>query len=132
MAEKVVCYQLRAKFVDQSDVPENARQVFYYSLAIGHHVGVLDCLSAACELPIETYRQFLSCLPESAGREKLAGVLKWGEIEINPSHLAELGKAIEAGLPDMIGAARDWSITLLHLFQQMQAEPAVYLMLRSQ
>ena len=46
MADEVFFYRLSRKFVDeQFDVPEEAREVMYYSLAIGHHLGIVDCLS---------------------------------------------------------------------------------------
>ena len=47
MADEVFFYRLSRKFVDeQFDVPEEAREVMYYSLAIGHHLGIVDCLRA--------------------------------------------------------------------------------------
>jgi hypothetical protein len=52
MSARVAIYQLSHKFVNQrEDVPENAQQVVYYTLAIGHHVGVLDCFSSISEIP---------------------------------------------------------------------------------
>ena len=44
MSEKVVFSQLSRKFIDENDAtPAEAQQVVYYSLAIGHHLGVIDC-----------------------------------------------------------------------------------------
>lgn len=46
MADEVFFYRLSRKFVDeQFDVPEEAKEVMYYSLAIGHHLAS----SIACE-----------------------------------------------------------------------------------
>ncbi|WP_278044715.1 formate hydrogenlyase maturation HycH family protein [Shewanella maritima] len=40
MSDKVLFYALSRKFVDeQTDVPEEAKSVIYYGLAIGHHLG---------------------------------------------------------------------------------------------
>ena len=51
MSETVVFSQLSRKFIDENDAtPDQAQQVVYYSLAIGHHLGVIDCLEA--ELPV--------------------------------------------------------------------------------
>lgn len=48
MSEQVVFSQLSRKFIDENDAtPAEAQQVVYYSLAIGHHLGVIDCLEAA-------------------------------------------------------------------------------------
>ncbi|MEN1663624.1 formate hydrogenlyase maturation HycH family protein, partial [Pseudomonas aeruginosa] len=50
MSEKVVFSQLSRKFIDENDAtPAEAQQVVYYSLAIGHHLGVIDCLEAEVE-----------------------------------------------------------------------------------
>lgn len=84
MGEQVVFYQLSHKFVDeQAVIPENTRQVIYYSLAIGHHLGVLDCLTQVISVPLDAFSGWLRGFPEGPGRSKLEGVLKWGEIEIN-------------------------------------------------
>ena len=44
MTTQVFFYLLNERFVENDEqVPEQAKQVMYYSLAIGHHVGVIDC-----------------------------------------------------------------------------------------
>ncbi|VEB88118.1 formate hydrogenlyase maturation protein [Citrobacter koseri] len=53
MSETVVFSQLSRKFIDENDAtPAEAQQVVYYSLAIGHHLGVIDCLEAGVNLPV--------------------------------------------------------------------------------
>ncbi|MGE2838831.1 formate hydrogenlyase maturation HycH family protein [Escherichia coli] len=50
---EIVFWTLRKKFVASSDeMPEHSSQVMYYSLAIGHHVGVIDCLNVAFRCPL--------------------------------------------------------------------------------
>lgn len=45
MSETVVFSQLSRKFIDENDAtPAEAQQVVYYSPAIGHHLGIIDCL----------------------------------------------------------------------------------------
>ena len=57
MSEKVVFSQLSRKFIDENDAtPAEAQQVVYYSLAIGHHLGVIDCLEAALTCPWDEYQ----------------------------------------------------------------------------
>ena len=52
MSETVVFSQLSRKFIDENDAtPDQAQQVVDYSLAIGHHLGVIDCLEAALSCP---------------------------------------------------------------------------------
>lgn len=127
MGERIVFYQLRQKFVNQrQDVPENARQVVYYTLAIGHHVGVLDCFSSQFEVSGEEFRGWVNSLPEGKGRTKLEGVIKWGEIEINREH-------VEMLLPLMEGSdpwPPAWCSQLINCLRGIVQEPALYLMVR--
>ena len=73
MSEKVVFSQLSRKFIDENDAtPAEAQQVVYYSLAIGHHLGVIDCLEAALTCPWDEYLAWIATL--EAGSEAAA---KW-------------------------------------------------------
>ncbi len=128
----ITFYQLTRKIINnQEGIPENARQVMYYSLAIGHHVGVMDCLSVLLEIPPEAYRQWVARLPEGAGRSKLEGVLRWGEIEINRGHAGNLASALRPALPTMSAVEAQWANTLLQCLKKMVEEPALYLMVRN-
>jgi hydrogenase-4 component J len=131
MPERVVFYQLTHKFVNQEqDIPEETRQVVYYSLAIGHHVGVMDCFQSLMEIPLEDYRQWVSQLPDGTGRRKLEGLLKFGEIEINHSHAGELLPAMNDSLSAMDASQTQWAGVLSQCLQKMIEEPALYLMVR--
>ncbi len=131
MTERVVFYQLTHKLVNQEqDIPEGSRQVIYYSLAIGHHVGVMDCFQKLMEVPLEEYRRWLAHIPEGIGRRKLAGLLKWGEIEINQSHASDLVPILKDSLSGMDVAETRWTGTLIQCLQKMIEEPALYLMVR--
>ena len=124
MSERVVFYQLTHKFVNQEqNIPESARQVIYYSLAIGHHVGVMDCFQRLIEIPLEEYRNWISHLPEGTARRKMEGLLKFGEIEVNQSHASELLQALEK-------SQAQWIAALVQSLQAMMKEPALYLMIR--
>ena len=126
MSERVVFYQLTHKFVNQEqNIPEDARQVVYYSLAIGHHVGVMDCFQRLMEIPLKEYRHWISRLPEGTARRKMEGVLKWGEIEVNQSHASELLQVLDK-------SQAQWTATLAQSLQAMVKEPALYLMIRKQ
>ena len=131
MNERVVFYQLTHKFVNQDqNIPEDARQVVYYSLAIGHHVGVLDCFQSMMEIPLEEYSRWISRLPEGAARHKLEGLLKFGEIEVNHSHAGELLPILNDSLTGMDEAQNKWTETLSQCLRGMMKEPALYLMVR--
>jgi hydrogenase-4 component J len=121
MSERVVFYQLTHKFVNkEQNIPEDAKQVVYYSLAIGHHVGVMDCFQSLMEIPLDDYRQWIEHLPEGTARRKMEGVLKWGEIEVNKEHAGELLPLLN----------EPWTKPLAQSLQAMKKEPALYLMIR--
>jgi hydrogenase-4 component J len=126
MSAKVAVYQLSHKFINRrEDIPENARQVVYYALAVGHHVGVMDCFSSLVEIPLEEFAGWLDRQPEGPGRTKLDGIMTWGEIEINRSHVSLLMPLLEASQAEAL-----WVKTLVQCLQSIIQEPALYLMLR--
>lgn len=136
MSAHVAIYQLHTKFVNQrEDIPEDARQVVYYTLAVGHHVGVLDCFSSLAEIPLNEFRTWVEQLPEGPARAKLEGVLRYGEIEINTSHVNLLLPLVKtdasfAEAQQPAPDARPWIAILAQCLQCIRQEPAMYLMLR--
>ena len=127
MSAWIAIYQLHSKFVNQrQDVPEDARQIVYYSLAVGHHVGVIDCFSSIAEVPLDEFSTWVERLPEGPARTKLEGALRWGEIEINRSHVEMLLAILEQPHP----APGSWQNRLAQSLQGIQQEPALYCMLR--
>jgi hypothetical protein len=131
-AGRVVFYQLSRKFVQTGEeAAEESQQIVYYTLAIGHHIGVVDCLSPVLEVPLAGYAEWLERIPESEGRRKLDGVLRWGEIEVNRTHVASLTAALEGALPLMDAQQSAWAASLLMRLRQIAAEPALYLIARS-
>ncbi len=131
MEPQVAFYRLDRKVVhNEQDIPEEARQVMYYSLAIGHHVGVMDCFSELMVIPAQVYERCLNFLPDGDARRKLEGALRWNEIEINRSHVDELLPALQALLPGLSDPDSLWVHTLLRSLQEMVVEPAFYLMVK--
>ena len=127
----MVFYQLSRKVVNkQEDIPEDARQVMYYALAIGHHVGVMDCFSELMTIPAEAYERCVGRLPDGEARRKLNGVLKWQEIEINRGHVDELLPALNGLLSTAGEPEAEWVQTMIHSLREMLAEPALYMMVR--
>lgn len=131
MEPQVAFYQLSRKVVNnQESIPMDARRVMYYSLAIGHHVGVMDCLSELMAVPIEKYRRCLAHLAGGEARRKLEGVLTWNEVEINRGHVGELLPALTEAISTMNRSDSEWVKAMILCLQNMAAEPALYLMLR--
>lgn len=132
MSESVVFFQLSGKFVDENDnILADARQVIYYSLSIGHHLGVIDCLKESLVCPLEAYRAWISTL--EAGSEawrKMNGVPRYGEIVIDHNHVVMLARAFDLAKPRQTPVQWGWSQSLLDMLQAIQREPALYLMVR--
>ena len=132
---KVIFYSLSSKFVDEKSALKHSSQkvqeVVYYSLAIGHHLGVIDCLKSRLECPLDGYAQWVACLPEgSEAHRKLAGVQRFGEINIDSSHTHLLALALRDARPTMTPEQQGWSDTLIALLTQIEYDPAMYLMVR--
>ena len=125
MSEKVVFSQLSRKFIDENDAtPAEAQQVVYYSLAIGHHLGVIDCLEAALTCPWDDY---LAC---SEARRKMEGVPKYGEIVIDINHVPMLANAFDKARAAQTSQQKEWSTMLLSMLHDIHQENAIYLMVR--
>ncbi len=129
---EVAFYRLGRKIVNNEQaIPEDARQVMYYSLAIGHHVGVMDCFSELMAVPEPRFVECLRRLPEGEARRKLEGSTKWQEIEINRSHVDELLPALGGILPQLDAMDAEWVGKLVRSLQEIVAEPALYLMVKT-
>jgi hydrogenase-4 component J len=133
-AEKVLFYALNQKFMDtDDDVPKDAaaRQVMYYSLAIGHHVGVIDCFKAILDCPLESYREWIAQLPAGEARRKMEGLYKFGEITIDQTHIHMLGAAFDKIKPQLKDMAAQWTEKLMQALASIEMEPAIYLMVKT-
>ncbi|HDR2559823.1 TPA: formate hydrogenlyase maturation HycH family protein [Enterobacter ludwigii] len=132
MSETVVFSQLSRKFIDENDAtPDAAQQVVYYSLAIGHHLGVIDCLETALSCPWPDYLAWIATLAEgSTARSKMEGVPKYGEIVIDANHIAMLASAFDAALSVQTPQQQAWSKILLSMLHDIHQESAIYLMVR--
>jgi hydrogenase-4 component J len=127
MTPKITIYQLRSKFINQrEDVPEDAKQVVYYTLAVGHHVGVMDLFSSQVDIPLDEYAAWVQSQPEGPARTKLEGALRWGEIEVNSSHVGMLLPLFEAAPAE----SPSWTRDFVQCLRDIQKESAMYLMVR--
>lgn len=131
MSSKVVFYALSQKFLErEEDVPAQAKQVMYYSLAVGHHIGVIDCLKAVLDCPQDGFANWIGRLPQGEARRKLEGILRFGEISIDSTHIQMLGAALDAIKTDLSPEELAWHGKLMQALAAIEAEPAMYLMVR--
>lgn len=132
MNDKVVFSQLSSKFIDENEgTPPQAQQVIYYGLAIGHHLGVIDCLQAVLNCPWQEYLLWIATLEEgSEAQRKMTGIARYGEIVIDSSHVVMLANAFSVALKKQTEQQQSWSQQLLHMLSDIQQESAIYLMVR--
>ncbi len=128
---QVVFYQLSTKFLERaSDVPAQSKQLMRYTLALGHHIGVIDCFTAKLNVPHDRYARWIGHLPEGEARRKLERLLRFGEIEIGAPHVRLLQDALNAGLNAMSSEEVEWTAALNKILRAIAEEPALYLMVR--
>jgi len=129
MAGKIIFYALNQKFLErEEDRPADAKQVMYYSLAIGHHLGVIDCLKAVVEWPTEHFAAWVERFPQgSEARRKFEGALRFGEITIDASHVKMLGAAMTQLESETAPEHQSAQAALMQAFAAIDAEPAMYL-----
>lgn len=132
MSEQVVFSQLSRKFIDENDATSaEAQQVVYYSLAIGHHLGVIDCLEAALTCPWDEYLAWIATLEAgSDARRKMEGVPKYGEIVIDFNHVQMLACAFDEARAAQTPQQQEWSKLMLSMLHDIHQESAIYLMVR--
>ena len=132
MSETVVFSQLSRKFIDENDAtPDQAQQVVYYSLAIGHHLGIIDCLEAALSCPWDEYLAWIATLEAgSTARRNMEGVPKYGEIVIDSNHVSMLANAFDKARASQTAQQQDWSQAMLNMLHAIHQESAIYLMVR--
>lgn len=128
---EVIFYLLNQRFVENDEqVPQAAKEVMYYSLAIGHHVGVIDCFKKLIVADYADYQQFVASFPEGEARRKLAGLIKFGEIMIDSSHVNLLAKALDENKQNFTALFQDWAQILLDTLAAIQREPVMYIMVK--
>ncbi|PKU22361.1 formate hydrogenlyase maturation HycH family protein [Telmatospirillum siberiense] len=130
MTAGIVFYQLNAKFLERAeDVPEASQQVVYYSLAIGHHVGVFDCFKPVLRCSNALYDGILASLPsDGEARRKMAGLLRFGEITVDRSHTAMLRPAVAQARIGAEPEAAAWLDGFDASLAAIEQEPVIYLM----
>lgn len=115
---------------NDEQVPEQAQQVMYYSLAIGHHVGVIDCFKKLLVCDYDDYQRFVESFPEGEARRKFSGLMKFGEIVIDSSHVNLLAKAIDENKGNFTAQHQQWADILMDTLASIQREPVMYIMVK--
>lgn len=129
----VVFYQVKAKFVDsEKSVPEEAKEVLYYTLSIGHHTGVIDCLEEQLRIPKAEYEDICETLNGEA-KYKLEGAIRNSEIQIEKHNLPLLEEELNNVLSEST-ELDDITITNIHnilkVFKVLEDDTAAYIMAR--
>ena len=102
----------------------------YYSLAIGHHVGVIDCFKKLLICDYSDYQRFVDAFPEGDAKRKFAGLMKFGEIVIDSSHVNLLAKALDENRANFSPEHQKWVDILMDTLASIQREPVMYIMVK--
>jgi len=131
MSGRVVFYQLSGKFLQKEKTPPpEAAQVLYYSLAVGHHIGVIDTFEPVLTCDYDSYLNAVAALPDGEAKRKLDGLRRFGEIAIDRSHTVSLREALASGRAELDAEAQRWTGRLDQALQAIDREPALTLMVR--
>lgn len=129
MSEEIIFYSLNAKVLERAaDVPAESKQVVYYSLAIGHHIGVFDCFKPMLRCGSALYHGLIAELPPGEARHKLEGLDRFGEITVDRSHTRLLGSAFAQVRDRLDAETGEWVDRFNGALAAIEAEPAIYLM----
>ncbi len=131
MTTQVIFYLLNQRFVENDEqIPAQAQEVMYYSLAIGHHVGVIDCFKKLLVCDESEYRRFVDSFTDGDAKRKLTGLLRFGEIVIDSSHVNLLARAIDDNRAHFSPLHRQWADALMQALAAIQKEPVMYIMVK--
>lgn len=129
MSDEIVFYRLNAKVLERAeDIPDSSKQVVYYSLAIGHHIGVFDCFHPMLRCSREFWSRLLGAFPQGEARRKLDGLERFGEITVDRTHTRLLAMALAGIREDLDDDAKAWIDRFSEALAAIDAEPAIYLM----
>ena len=136
---QVVFYQLSHKFVDdERTIPPDSADIVYYTLAVGHHTGVIDCFDERMSCSLSTYESICALFSEGDARYKLEGVVRSGEIQVDRGNLAVLDAPVKEVLSSL-GVGEDgedtqrteqraWLTSFSAALDTIKADSVVYLM----
>ena len=97
----MVFYELTRKFVEtEEDVPQEACDVLYYTLAVGHHTGVLDCFEPRLSVPVDVFYSLADALPEGEAKTKFEAIRSFGECQLDKAAVPSLLEACDTLLDE--------------------------------
>lgn len=131
--DMIVFYRLGRKFVDDDrSVPEEGsreEEIVYYTLAVGHHTGVIDCFDECLSCSVPCYRSLCDLMPEGHARYKMEGILRSGEIQILQENVPELLEMVDAIQDKASNAAQHaWIDGFRSVLKAMAVNKAIYVM----
>jgi hypothetical protein len=144
-ATDVVFYRLTKRFVeDESDTSDEALDVIYYTLAMGHNTGIIDCFDPKITIDRNLFNAILEALPDGEGKFKLSGIEKFGEIQLDKLTILDVIESLENFKFDKsvdkkthdryavqrVTSAREFRDKFLKLANEVAKLPQVYVVAR--
>lgn len=130
-------YRLTSRFVDsESSMPEKAKDIIYYNLAVGHHSGVMDCFKESYVVPLDVYDELCDALAaHEHAALKLSRLHEFAEIELRRDHaylwIALIGLDGSQEAARLSEPARELLRFLAATGEDMREEVGLYLLVRS-
>ena len=107
--DQVVFYELTRKFVEtEEDVPQEACDVLYYTLAVGHHTGVLDCFEPRLSVPVNVFYSLVDALPEGEAKTKFASAPRTSSPSVSSRAWRSQAKSVRMGLAESKGSVSSY------------------------
>lgn len=79
---------------------QEACDVLYYTLAVGHHTGVLDCFEPRLSVPVNVFYSLVDALPEGEAKNKFEAIRSFGECQLDKAAVPSLLEACDALLDE--------------------------------
>ena len=74
--------------------------MLYYTLAVGHHTGVLDCFEPRLSVPVNVFYTLIDALPEGEAKTKFEAIRSFGECQLDKAAVPSLLEACDALLDE--------------------------------
>ena len=93
-------------------------------------MGVIDCFKKLLICDYTDYQSFVDEFPEGEAKRKFAGLIKFGEIVIDSSHVNLLARALEQNHDAFSEIHKEWAAILMDTLASIQREPVMYIMVK--
>ena len=88
------------------------------------------CFKKLLVCDYDAYQRFVDSFPEGDAKRKFAGLMRFGEIVIDSSHVNLLAKAMDENKANFTPEHQEWVEILMDTLASIQREPVMYIMVK--